>query len=197
MLKSILLFIALTGAAQAAEPAYDFHALDQMFQVASRPDVVAMRGWMAGRCFLPGDLDKARASLLAVESVSGGDMMIALLGDENDPAAFEVLRMCKCRSARQGRDMLLDPGALLLAFCRVVPPGFAFDVISHQLGKVRARTRQPFGKLVDFLIDSITNNQPLIGVKHGQSTHHVIERKLKAAIELHELFRVSRFRKAQ
>lgn len=87
MLKSLLLVIALTGAAHAAEPGFHFQALDDLFKVSTQPNVAELRGWMSGRCFFAGARDKARPSLLAVEAVSSdADMMIAMLGDESDSA---------------------------------------------------------------------------------------------------------------
>ena len=90
-------------------------------------------------------------------------------------------------ATRQFGHMVFNPLALLFDILRTIRAGLAFDMVAHDLRKRRAPPRQPFGQIENLPIHSVADDEPLLGVEHGQPARHIVQSDLEPAVELVDL----------
>ena len=110
-----------------------------------------------------------------------------LIGDEDDPPVFEMTGIGERPATCQLGHMVFDPVALLFDILRGIRAGLAFDVVAHDVRQRRAPPRQAFGQIENLSIHSVADDEPLLGVEHGQPASHIVKSNLEPAVELVDL----------
>ena len=96
--------------------------------------------------------------------------------------------MRKCLSPRKLSYVTRNPLALQLDVLGAAAPGLAHHVVAHDIRKRCARSRELLGQIVDFAVKSVANDEPLLGIEHGEAARHVVEGNLEPLIDACKLF---------
>ena len=80
--------------------------------------------------------------------------------------------------------MVVEPLGELGLLDGAVAAGFLQQVKADDFRQPRAGDGQLLRKLIELAVALVTDNQPLLGVEHGETTHHVVERDLEPRVEL-------------
>ena len=110
-----------------------------------------------------------------------------LIGHQELAPVGEILDVREGAALGELDHVIGEPLRLVCHLFGAIAPGLALHVIADDVRQRRARARQLRGQRIHFAIAVIADDQALLGVKHRQPAHHVVERDIEPGIELLEL----------